>query len=43
MLALSNGLAIEQLVQPEGVDPDLFERTVELLTVGLQHTGNPPA
>jgi AcrR family transcriptional regulator len=37
MLALSNGLAIEQLVQPEGVDPDLFEQTVELITVGLQH------
>jgi AcrR family transcriptional regulator len=42
MLALSNGLAIEQLVQPEGVDPDLFERTVELLTVGLQHVGDLP-
>jgi AcrR family transcriptional regulator len=41
MLALSNGLAIEQLVQPEGVDPDLFERTIELLTVGLQHIGPP--
>ncbi len=39
MLALSNGLAIEQLVQPEGVDRDLFERTVELITVGLQHIG----
>lgn len=39
MLALSNGLAIERLVQPEGVDTDLFERTVELITVGLQHMG----
>jgi hypothetical protein len=39
MLALSNGLAIEQLVQPEGVDPDLLERTVELITVGLQDIG----
>jgi AcrR family transcriptional regulator len=39
MLALSNGLAIEQLVQPEGIDGDLFERTVELITVGLQHIG----
>ena len=39
MLALSNGLAIEQLVEPEGVDDDLFERTVELMTVGLQHIG----
>ena len=39
MLALSNGLAIEQLVEPEGVDDDLFEQTVELMTVGLQHIG----
>ena len=39
MLALSNGLAIEQLVQPEGIDSDLFEQTVELITVGLQHIG----
>lgn len=39
MLALSNGLAIEQLVQPRGVDSDLFERTVELITVGLQQVG----
>ena len=35
MLAFSNGLAIEEMVQPEGVDPDLFGRTVELITVGL--------
>jgi AcrR family transcriptional regulator len=41
MLALSNGLAIEQLVQSEGVEPDLFERTLELITVGLQHFGPP--
>ena len=39
MLALSNGLAIEQLISPQGIDPDLFERTVELLTVGLLHSG----
>jgi AcrR family transcriptional regulator len=39
MLALSNGLAIEQLIQPNGVDPDLFERTVELITLGLLHCG----
>lgn len=39
MLALSNGLAIEQQVEPKGVDPDLFERTVELITVGIQHMG----
>jgi AcrR family transcriptional regulator len=42
MLALSNGLAIEQLIQPEGLDPDLFERTIELLTVGLQHIDQQP-
>ena len=35
MLALSNGLAIEQIVQPRGVDPDLFGRAVELIAVGL--------
>ena len=35
MLALSNGLAIEQIVQPDGVDPDLFGRAVELIAVGL--------
>jgi hypothetical protein len=39
MLALSNGLAIEQLLQPQDLDPDLFERTLELITVGLQHIG----
>jgi AcrR family transcriptional regulator len=39
MLALSNGLAIEQLIQPQGLDPDLFERTLELIAVGLQHIG----
>jgi AcrR family transcriptional regulator len=37
MLALSNGLAIEQLIQPEGVNLSLFEQAIELITVGLQH------
>lgn len=40
VLALSNGLAIEQLADPTGVDPRIFERVMELIAIGLQHSGS---
>jgi len=36
VLALTNGIAIEQLADPEAVDPSLFATTLGLLLDGLQ-------
>ncbi len=36
VLALTNGIAIEQLADPERIDPSLFAITLELLLDGLQ-------
>ena len=40
LLALSNGLAVEQLADPTSIDPHLFERTMDLIAVGLQHSSS---
>ena len=41
VLALTNGIAIEQLADPEAVDPSLFATTLGLLLDGLQIPAEP--